>query len=241
MSDIGWTEELTRLHEAAGNREHFMDTASREQALRVLERSLHTDARILEIGSSSGYMLDALRRRFPRALGSDVIHAPLVQLSHAGHAVARLDASRAPLRASSLDAIVALNVLEHIQDDHEALLAMAHALKPRGWLYIEVPANPALYDSYDRSLMHYRRYRMRDLRRMIDDAGLRVRMASHLGCFIYPGFWLVKKRQGRETQTDMSIGRGSRFMRTVMTTERWLGDYVRYPFGIRCTVAAQKP
>ena len=54
-----------------------------------------------------------------------------------------------------------------------------------------------VYDVYDRLLMHFRRYRLGDLRRLVERAGLRVVFASHLGTLLYPGFRFVKRRNRR--------------------------------------------
>ena len=122
----------------------------------------------------------------------------------------QLDLTHSPLPDNQLDAIVALNVLEHIDDDQKAMAEIARMLKPGGIAVIEVPAGPGLYDFYDAHLLHYRRYSRSSLRQMASGLGLEELEASHLGFFLYPPFALMKKRnrlRGRSlTGEDASNG-----------------------------------
>jgi hypothetical protein len=149
---------------------------------------------------------------------------------------------------------VLLNVLEHIEDDVAAVAQVTRILKPGGLAIIEVPAGPGLYDAYDQHLKHWRRYRLRDLCRMLQGAGLEILERSHLGFFVYPGFaavklynrWTQPATADAQEQTVMQDIRGSgqgeagRVLSLAMALERRLEPWVRYPVGIRCVVAARK-
>lgn len=255
----GWNEELTRLHEdAAGEGAHPIDVASRRHARGALKRHLGRTASpvILEAGCSSGFLLEELVDEWPEALviGSDFIPGPLYRLATRRPTIPllRFDLVQCPLPTASVDAVVLLNVLEHIEDHAGAMRQVARVLKPGGIAVIEVPAGPGLYDAYDRYLQHYRRYRMRDLVALLSGAGLRVRSRSHLGFFLYPAFALVKRRNKRWLQApedeqrrvvEQSIGQSSdsAAIRWTTSLEEALARWVSYPFGIRCLAVAEKP
>lgn len=61
------------------------------------------------------------------------------------------------------DAILYVDVLEHVQDDSAELAAAARALKPAGALIVLAPAHGWLYSPFDRAIGHYRRYTRRSL------------------------------------------------------------------------------
>ncbi len=63
----------------------------------------------------------------------------------------------------SLDALFALNVVEHIEDDLQAIANCKKLLKKGGRLLILVPAYQALYNGFDVGLEHYRRYNKKTL------------------------------------------------------------------------------
>lgn len=61
------------------------------------------------------------------------------------------------------DCLICLNVLEHIEDDRQALVRMYDMLKPGGRLLLLVPALPLLYGSIDKAAGHFRRYSKKGL------------------------------------------------------------------------------
>ena len=60
--------------------------------------------------------------------------------------------------------IIALNVLEHIKDDHFALQELYRMLQKDGMLVIPVPCHKFLYNVIDVNVGHYRRYAKKELR-----------------------------------------------------------------------------
>ena len=61
------------------------------------------------------------------------------------------------------DIVLAMDVLEHIQDDYSTLKEWKNTLKPNGLLLITVPAFQHLWSSHDIFLGHHRRYNKKDI------------------------------------------------------------------------------
>ena len=258
--ESGWSEELTDFHEGtAGEGVHPIDIASRRRARAALRRHLRVERPeeivILEVGCSSGFLLEELARDWPRSLviGSDYIPGPLHRLAPriGGVPLLRFDLVRCPLPSASVDAAVLLNVLEHIEDHEAAVRQVARILKPGGVAVVEVPAGPHLYDVYDKYLKHYRRYRLSDVRTLVEGAGLTVAAASHLGCLLYPAFAFVKRRnrrwleaseevQRQVVERDIDISSRGPLLKWTTEVEEWLGRWASFPMGIRCVVVAVK-
>jgi SAM-dependent methyltransferase len=97
-------------------------------------------------------------------------------------------------RAGTLDAVVAQNVIEHIEDDVAAVCAMRDALRRGGVLSLQVPAHPALYSGLDRVYGHHRRYTATALRGVLEDAGLDV-IALHPFNMLGILGWLANRRR----------------------------------------------
>ena len=71
-------------------------------------------------------------------------------------------------------AVVALNVLEHIEDDSGALRGAARLVRPGGHIVIFVPAFPFAAGRFDRLIGHYRRYTIDTISRAFAEAGIDV-------------------------------------------------------------------
>lgn len=254
----GWTDDLTTFHENTAGDSHFIDLASRRHATsQIAQYSSDTSPVILDIGCSSGFLLADLKTSFPQAyvMGADIVLGPLLNLAKTAPETPLLhfDLTRCPLPDNSVDIVLLLNVLEHIEDDLLAIRQLFRILKPGGIAVIEVPAGPELYDIYDELLMHYRRYKLLGLQRLFLDTGFSILRQSHLGFFLYPGFFLVKqlRRKKRADIPDEEIAAlvsqninqtgGNHLFHILMQLELALGKMISYPFGIRCLLTIQKP
>jgi ubiquinone/menaquinone biosynthesis C-methylase UbiE len=258
-NDEGWDSDLTDFHEReneSGN--HYTDRASRRHVLSELEKyAPEKDAVILEIGISSGYLLGEIKRTYPDQflIGSDCIPEPLEKnLRHLpGVPLIQFDLVHCPLPDNSVDVVIALNVLEHIREDETALQQIRRILKPGGIAILEVPANEDLFDFYDEQLRHFRRYDLREFSGRARALDFGILTATHLGFFVYPGFWYMKRRNKKKkfkteaeklaymkTLLQMGGPAVNQVMYYGMLLELYLGTIVRYPTGIRCLLTLQK-
>jgi SAM-dependent methyltransferase len=101
-------------------------------------------------------------------------------------------------RSLSANAIAAVNVLEHVEDD-AAFLTEAHAsVVPGGRLLLFVPAIPAIYGSLDKVFEHHRRYTKATLRKVIESAGWTPRRIAYMN---FPGIaaWFMAGRVLKKT------------------------------------------
>jgi SAM-dependent methyltransferase len=98
----------------------------------------------------------------------------------------------------SANAIVAVNVLEHVED-HEAFLTEAHkTIVPGGHLLLFVPALPMIFGSLDKVFEHHRRYTKASLRKVIESAGWKPRRIAYMN---FPGIaaWFMAGRILKKT------------------------------------------
>ncbi len=65
--------------------------------------------------------------------------------------------------AARFDAVIYIDVLEHIADDRAEVAAAADRLTPGGSLVVLAPAHQWLYSPFDRRIGHHRRYTTRSL------------------------------------------------------------------------------
>lgn len=126
----------------------------------------HVRGRVLEVGSGIGNMSRLLRQDAAELYLTDIeehyVEVLAGEFADPGRVhVCKYDLAEAPpdsLERGTFDAIMAINVIEHIQDDMEAVKNLHDLLKPGGRLLAYVPACQFAYGSVDEALGHYRRY-----------------------------------------------------------------------------------
>lgn len=92
---------------------------------------------------------------------------------------------------ASFDTAIMINVLEHIADDAGALAGIRRLLVPGGHLLIFVPALEWLFSDLDRLVGHYRRYRLKNLVELVQNAGFEVRCARYMDSLGILPWWLL--------------------------------------------------
>jgi SAM-dependent methyltransferase len=170
-----WQIELVRPHLGRSSMEigagmgHF----SAELAKLGLDR--------LVLADTEQYALNGLRERYA---GRDDIE------------VAELELPGPVSVGEPLDSIVAMNVIEHIDDDVAAMRDLSAALVPGGRLVIWVPGYPQLYGDFDRKVGHFRRHTPDTMRAHVEQAGLQVALCKPVNLLGGISWYLAVRRGG---------------------------------------------
>ena len=134
--------------------------------------------------------------------------------------------------------IVAINVLEHIEEDIRSLKNMKIMLKKKGKLILLVPAKKRAYTRLDKSLGHFRRYEKKELQEKIIHAGFvieKIYFFNFLGIFT----WVLRDKIS-QTHTHLSPRHISLFDKIVKVL-KIIERCIPIPIGISLVVVAKKP
>ncbi len=93
------------------------------------------------------------------------------------------------------DTVFALNVVEHIFDDRQALANCHKMLKPGGNVVILVPAYQWLFNNFDRELEHYRRYTRKKLASLFRGSGFNIIHSQYFNAAAIAGWYVSGKLQ----------------------------------------------
>lgn len=243
-------------------RDHFIDVTSRKMAMDALNPDIQKASAIfLDAGCSTGWLLDDATSQFPgwTVIGTDPVFSGLRKFQNrsGGGRITQSDLCRSPFRDAVFDAIACINVLEHIDDDVQALQEIYRMLKPGGSAFIMVPAGPSLYDYYDEVHQHVRRYAKCEFRDKLQRGGFMIRRISYVGIFLFPAFYAVKKlgqwKMRNKTMNEKKYqvmkniggrvpGIGSIMAKSILTIERKFGFMLPQVFGIRlCAHVGRRP
>lgn len=206
----------------------------------VDEMAPHIHGRVLEVGAGAG----AISHRLSALADSLLLLEPCPALSaglasRTGYDVVPESLEqyleRAP--AGEFDTVVSVNVLEHIADDRSALRGLHGVLRPGGSLCLFVPALPALFSAFDRTVGHHRRYTRSGLEDAVRDSGFSV---THSQYFDSPGvlaWFVICKLLG---QTEFRRGPIDLYDRWIVPTTRALETRLRPPLGKNLLLIATK-
>ena len=134
--------------------------------------SILPPAVVLEAGCGWGTNLEALETAGYRTTGLDVSRKMLDQLDRADRQLVEADLSQElPNGVPTYDCVLALDVIEHLDDDCHAVEQLGRLLNPTGQLIVSVPALPELFSEFDEVQGHRRRYTAESLRTCLRGLG----------------------------------------------------------------------
>lgn len=137
----------------------------------------------------------------------------------------------------SADAVVAVNVLEHVADHRLFLDEARAAVVSGGSLLLFVPALPAIFGSLDVVFEHHRRYTRASLRSVIESAGWKVERISYMNL---PGIaaWFMAGRILKKT--SIAAGDTRAYDRLVIPWLSRLESVLPPPIGSNLVAIATK-
>lgn len=158
----------------------------------------------------------------------------------------RAGAERLPFGEDSFDGIVALDLLEHLEDDRAAVAEAFRVLRPGGVLLVTVPAHPWLWGSHDLAMGHVRRYDNKSMRALLQGAGFTIIRATHFMGLLFPLMVLGKLWQKvlgdpERTVTYSWPAAANWALVSILKIEAgWVGKH-SMPAGTTLVAAARKP
>lgn len=139
---------------------------------------------LLEVGSGAGMLLHELTRAGFRctALESSAPARELIsRLAEESGVKIRVESTPDAGWTESFDVVVAMEVLEHIENDVAALSQWRQWLRPGGSLVLSVPAHMRRWGPADVWAGHYRRYEKESLRQLLEQSGFLLKSVQSYG------------------------------------------------------------
>lgn len=164
----------------------------------------HRMARWLDVGCGTGVLLNSVPE-IPDRMGLE-LDSGLVERGRAKGLDIRQTAPDWNFRPyGQFDLITLCDVLEHVEQESDAIDAVDAVLKPGGILLVTVPALMSLWSGHDVVNRHYRRYTRATLLRNFDPGRWRMLKASYFSSLLLPLIWAARKiknwREGLEEKT----------------------------------------
>jgi SAM-dependent methyltransferase len=193
--------------------------------------------RILDVGCGTGANLLMLSK-YGDAEGVDVSEDALAFCRERGLEKVKLGAGEElPYEDGSFDLVTAFDVVEHMDDDLAGLTEMRRVLRPGGRVLLFVPAFMFLWGLQDDVSNHRRRYRLPELRRVLEQAGFEVERTTYANITFFLPILFIRKLMRltglkASTENNINVTALNGFLRRLFGTESWILRYMNLPFGV---------
>lgn len=136
--------------------------------------------KILDVGSGDAYLADSFTNAFPESIAFCVDTGYTIDMintisNNLGNNNLNFYPSLEIVKGNDINIVTLLDVLEHVPNDVELLNKIINQpyINSETCFIITVPAFQSLFSNHDNLLKHYRRYNLRDLKRTINECGLK--------------------------------------------------------------------
>lgn len=231
--DSSLFREMARIQD-----EHWWFRARRKILKRLIGTlDLSQPARILELGCGTGGNLAMLQHfgkvcavemdPFARDYASQISGMNV----EAGHLPDGL-----PQWSDRFDLVCLFDVLEHVENDVQALLRIRELLTSGGKALITVPAYRWLFGSHDRAHHHFRRYTKTELTHKASASGFSVVRAGYFNTLLFPAVVLERFTSqvfGKNAADTIGVPPAwfNTMLYRIFATEAMVAPYLLFPFG----------
>jgi len=244
--DLSEYDKMYRLEEAnwwyIGRRDLFLKMAAR------FDNGLSGKPfRILDVGCGTGINLKYLQI-LGDVYGLDISKNALIFSQNRGlPSLICGSADKLPFKDELFDLVLALDVIEHIDEDLSAVRELNRVLKPGGRLILTVPAFQFLWTSHDLALHHKRRYTRSGILSILRLGGFENEKATYWNFFLFlpvATIRLLKRfhRSGDKMQTDLvelpPLLNG--LLQGLIGIENWILKRIDLPVGISVMCICRK-
>lgn len=148
---------------------------------------------------------------------------------------------------SKINAITMLDVIEHIENDYEVVKDAYKLLENDSYFIASVPAYQWLWSRHDEIHMHYRRYSISQIKKVIENAGFKIIYSSYFNSILFfPAIFkrFIDKITGSDKKQTSPIDEVPDFINKLFTgifnlELNWIPK-MKVPFGLSIVIVAKK-
>jgi SAM-dependent methyltransferase len=193
--------------------------------------------RILDVGCGTGANLLMLSQ-YGDAEGVDVSEDALAFCRERGLEKVKLGAAeKLPYDDGTFDLVTALDVVEHLDNDLAGLREMRRVLRPGGHVLLFVPTFMFLWGLQDDVSNHRRRYRLPELRRVLEQAGFEIERTTYANITFFLPILLARKLMRvtgikAESENNINVSAFNGLLGGMLGAESVVLKYMNIPFGV---------
>ena len=229
---------------------HWWNVSRREIILKLLNPLISDGMKILDIGCSNGSLINKIN--FNKSLdihGIDISSKAIKYSKIKGIRNTQImNADKLKFKDKEFDIIIASDVLEHIENDSEALLEWKRVLKDNGFAIIFVPAIMALWSHNDIYSEHFRRYEKSQFHKRLINSGFNIERSSYwnftlfIPIFIFRRFQRIVSSRNNEYKSELKKSNPiiNKLLKIVLSIENHILNKINFPIGVSLFAVCKK-
>jgi len=229
-------------------KEHFFYRARRELVkywLKLLFPDPGKKPVVIDAGAGSGILLKEIEQVCSSVIGCDLFFDPKISKEYSR--IVKANATTLPFPDNFSDATIALDLLEHLENDLLGLKELKRITQPGGYIILNVPAFWFLFSDWDQAVGHRRRYNRKQLKALTEDTDLEIVFIRYVNSLPFLPIFLY-----RQLRSGLGLGKGERLEDKLPPL--WLNQLllkafiaqgkrgsVSLPFGVSLFAILEKP
>jgi SAM-dependent methyltransferase len=200
----------------------------------------------LDVGCGVGSNLKVLDSAGIPAIGLDrSLHALSLVKRRARLALINGDLNQLPIHSKSVGLIIAMDILEHLEDDVNGIGEFHRVLKDKGTLILTVPAFLFLWGIQDRVTGHRRRYSRQEIVKKLQGKGFEITKSSYFNFFLFFPILIARRMISLlglkiESENEVNFPLINFFLKAIFSLEVYALKYLSFPFGVSILCIARK-
>ena len=200
----------------------------------------------LDIGCGAGSNLKALASMGLYVIGLDQSTYALSLVRRKGEfPLLAGDLNKLPIKTKSIGLIIALDILEHIDNDLNAIRELYQVLRKGGILILTVPAFNFLWGTQDVVTGHKRRYLRKEIANKLREVGFEISRSSYFNFLLFFPILMARRMihlLGLKIASENEINSPliNFLFKAIFSMEVYVFKYFSFPFGVSILCIAKK-
>jgi SAM-dependent methyltransferase len=212
----------------------------------IAKKYFEQNGLVLDFGCNYGHTTRLLQDWKFKASGTDISEEAIKYGRSIGISNIFLDSEKSFL-PNSFDAVISLDVLEHIEDDKNAFAHIVSVVKPGGIIVIMVPAFMFLWGINDEISQHFRRYTLDGLIKLTKQVGnFEIVKKSYFNTLLFFPIALVRlfsnlfNLKSRDSDLEINNKFINKLFFYIFDFERKILKYFNLPIGVSILLILKK-
>jgi ubiquinone/menaquinone biosynthesis C-methylase UbiE len=207
---------------------------------KLLQKHLkNKNAKILDLGCGTGFNYNSISE-FGDCYGLDISKSAIEQAKKFKYKkLITGNALKTRIKENTFDAVLCMDLIEHVEKDDELLNEVKRILKKEGICLFTVPAYKFLWSKDDELACHLRRYTLKQIKTKIKNLGFEIKLLSYRYFFIFLPtillfmFQKFKKNSNNSLNYSPKKGIMNKILYKMMNFEnKIISKKISFPFGI---------